>query len=197
MLSAAIFLLVFFWLPAISSAGTLAKYRGSIRDARLAVENLLAPDVEDESFEDYQKLERATLAKIRRDVPVSGQIEWQNQTFETNNQWLAETLNKFEREPVKSPKREAFLNEIAERLDAIEQKLDELENAVAAPRSKDEDKQKLAEILRREEYQKPVAAEESLFYKIYRKIMEWLEKIFHRIFDLSFCAVLRRAFPAF
>ena len=175
---AAIFLLVFFALSATISARTLAKYRGAVREAKLATQSLLAPDVEDESFGDYQKRTRATLAQIRRDIPVSERIEWQNQTFETNNQWLADRLDKFEKEPANSPKREAFLNEISERLDALEASLDELENSVAATRSKDEDKQKLAEILRREEYQKPEAAEESLFYKIYRRIMEWLDGIF-------------------
>ncbi len=177
-LSAAIFLLAFFSFSNTVSAKTLAKYRGAIREAKLAAQNLLAPDVEDESFEDYQKSERATLAQIRKNVPVSEQIEWQNQTFEANNQWLAERLDKLEKEPANSPKRAAFLNEIAERLDALEKKLDELENSVAVTRPKDEDKQKLAEILRREEYQKPEAAQESLFYRIYRKIMEWLDKIF-------------------
>ncbi len=179
--SAAIFLLVLFSLSTSTTfARTLTKYRGAVRDARLAVENILDPDGDDEAFENDAKSNRAILAQIRRDVPVSETIEWQNQTFETNNQWLAERLDKFEKEPVESPKREAYLTEIAERLSAIEDKLDELENAAAASRSKDEDKQKLAEILRREEYQKPVAEQESLFYRLYRRISEWLDKIFPR-----------------
>lgn len=177
-LLAAIFAVAFFSFSTTVSARTLAKYRGAVREARLAAQNLLAPDDEDESFGDYQTSERATVAQIRKEIPISERIEWQNQTFETNNRWLAEKLDKFEKEPANSPKRKAFLNEIIERLDALEEKLDELENSAAPPRSKDEDKQKLAEILRREEYQKPEVAQESLFYKIYRRIMEWLEKIF-------------------
>nr|MDQ3322014.1 DUF4129 domain-containing protein [Acidobacteriota bacterium] len=63
-------------------------------------------------------------------------------------------------------------------LEAIEQKLNELENPSASSRAKDEDKQKLAEILRREEYLKPEKPEESLFQKAWQKIKEWLRQMF-------------------
>ncbi len=166
--------------PLTIYAKTLAKYRGNIRSAKLSTQNLLAPDVEDESFQDYSNLERETLAQIRKDVPVSEKIEWQNTTFETNNQWLADKLDKYEKEPLDSAKRTAMLSEISERLGAIENKLYELENPPVSNRTKDEDKQKLAEILQREEYQKPEAQQESLFAKIYRKIMDWLARMFPR-----------------
>lgn len=158
-------------------AKTLTKYRGSVRDAKLSVQNLLSPDVEDESFQNYPQLERETVKKIRAEIPVSEKIEWQNATFETNNQWLSDRLDKFEKEPQNSPKRWEILTEISERLGAIEQKLYELENPPVSNRAKDEDQQKLAEILRREEYQKPEEQEESLFVRLYRKIMSWLARM--------------------
>ena len=55
-----------------------------------------------------------------------------------------------------------IITSVRERLAGVAQRIDELEKAVAAERSKDEDKQKLAEILRREEYQKPKVEDESL-----------------------------------
>ncbi|HEX8638323.1 MAG TPA: DUF4129 domain-containing protein, partial [Pyrinomonadaceae bacterium] len=61
-----------------------------------------------------------------------------------------------------------------------EEKLAELENATAADRTKDEDKQKLAEILRREEYQKPEQKEESLAQRWWRAFTDWLAEVFPR-----------------
>ena len=167
-----IFLLGFLlFLPLTIFSKTLAKYRGNIREAKLSVQNLLSPDVEDQSFQDYEELERATVTQIRADVPVSEKIEWQNSTFETNNQWLSDKLDKFEKAPPDDDKRWDILTEINERLGAIEGKLYELENPSISNRSKDEDKQKLAEILRREEYQKPEKPEESFFQKKERIIL--------------------------
>jgi hypothetical protein len=69
--------------------------------------------------------------------------------------------------------------EVREYLSAILYKLKELEQSSnATNRTKDEDKQKLAEILRREEYQKPQQKQESFFQRVTREFLEWLESIF-------------------
>jgi hypothetical protein len=120
------------------------------------------------------------LARIRHALPASQKIEWQGGTIETGNQWLAEKLDRFERDPRDSPKRAEILTEILERLDALERKAGELENSSADSRAKDEDKRKIAEILQREEYQKPEEAGESLPEKIYNRVMKLLAEIFPR-----------------
>jgi hypothetical protein len=127
---------------------------------------------------EYKDYERQSLAEIRNGLPASEKIEWQAATVETDNRWLIDKLNEFEKLPENSPKRSAILTEISEWLEAIEQKLSELENPSASGRTKDEDKQKLAEILRREEYLKPEKAGESLFEKTWRRFKEWLREIF-------------------
>jgi len=159
---------------------TLAEYRGNIKSAKLLAQNLLSPDVEDESFQGYLKLERETLSQIRALIPASEKIEWHDASIETNNQWLIDKLKKFEKESPDEPKRWDILNEISERLSALEQKFDELENPSASNRTKDEDKQKLAEILRREEYKQAEEKQESFFQKLYRKLIEWLAEILPR-----------------
>ncbi len=83
-------------LPFTISAKSLAEYRGNVRSAKISIENLLAPDDVISSYRDYLKLQRETLAQIRADVPISEKIEWQNTTFGTNNQWLADKLDKYE-----------------------------------------------------------------------------------------------------
>lgn len=137
-------------------------------------------DAEVMPAQDYLKLERETLAEIRARVPASEKIEWQDGTVETNNQWLADKLDRFEREPRASEKRFELLEEIGERLAAIEQKMTELENPPSANRTKDEDKRKLAEILQREEYQKPEEKQPSLIEKIIDRVLKWLEEMFPR-----------------
>ena len=167
-------------LPSSIFAKTLTEYRANIKSAKILTQNLLSPDNEDELFLDYLKLERETLVKIRAKIPASEKIEWQNASVETNNQWLIDTLNKFEKEPRESPKRSQILTEIIERLDALEQKFDELDNPSVQNRTKDEDKQKLAEILRREEFKQAEEKKESFFQKLYRKVIEWLAEMLPR-----------------
>ncbi len=170
----------FFMLAPVSAfAETLDRYRADVKESNALVSNLLYPDEEDESVADYGKLETESLKKIRARLPASEKVEWQGATIETDNRWLAEKLDKFE-QTADDARRQDVLTEISERLEAIELKLDELEKPSAVNRSKDEDKQKLAEILRREEYQKPAEQPPSLAEKIQKQIAEWLAKIFPR-----------------
>ena len=171
-----LFLSVFAPLSAI--AATPAQYRENVGQAKDLIIELLYPDDEEMSPAAYLKLERENLSAVRKIVPKIQRIEWRGTTIDTDNQWLNENLDKLEKEPQNSPKREQILNEIYERLDALELKLKEVENTASESRSKDEDKRKLAEILRREEFQKPEAKGESLFYKIIRKIKQWFADFF-------------------
>ncbi|HXG85234.1 MAG TPA: DUF4129 domain-containing protein [Pyrinomonadaceae bacterium] len=172
----------FFVLAAIAPAAiygkTPAEYGENIKAAKILTESLIYTDVEEMSAAERLDYERRALAEIRAAVPGNDKIDWQGAAVETNNRWLIEKLNEFEKEPENSARREAILTEVGERLEAIERKLNELENSTASNRAKDEDKQKLAEILRREEYLKPEKPEESLFQKAWRKIKEWLREMF-------------------
>ncbi len=160
------------------SAKTLTAYRADITAAKLLTANLLSPDDEDFPNGDFAAFERESVKQIRAKIPKSETVEWQNSSIETNNQWLIEKLDKFQQIPAGKSERWDVLTEVGEQLGALELKLEELENPSASDRSKDEDKQKLAEILRREEYQKPEAKQESLFEKIWRKIMQWIAEFF-------------------
>ena len=178
---AAVFLLLFFaaLAPLQVCAKSLDEYRKNVQAAKKLSVELLYPNDEDLANKDYAGFERQSVKQIRARIPASEKIQWQGAEIETDNQWLADKLNEFEKEPRNSTNREAILTEIGERLEAVEQKLKELENAASA-RTKDEDKRKLAEILRRAEYQKPAEKEESLFQKLYRRFMEWLREKFPR-----------------
>ncbi len=173
-----IFFIVF--APLSNCAATLAQYRENIGYAKDLTIELLYPDAENLSAAEYLEFKHENLSEIRKSLPKDEKIEWRETSIETDNQWLSEKLDELESETENSSKREQILTEIYERLDAIELKLDELEKPTAQTRTKDEDKQKLAEILRREEYQKPEAKTESLFQKIIRKIKQWFAEFFPR-----------------
>lgn len=158
-------------------AVSLSEYRDNISHLRGDLDSMIEPD-EDSTDADNLEFEQTVLEEFPELLPARDKVEWQNSMVEINNQWIYDALQRYKNEAPKAPKRKAILTEINERLFAIEQKLNELENPPAATRTKDEDKQKLAEILRREEYQKPEEKQESLFQKIMKKIDEWLSENF-------------------
>ena len=114
---------------------------------------------------------------VRENFPAGEKIEWYGGTAEASNEWLLQRVSDLEKE-ADDEKRLPIIREIRDYLSTIEYKLKELDQPSAAERSKDEDKQKLAEILRREEYQKPEAKEESVFTRWFREFLEWLEGVF-------------------
>jgi hypothetical protein len=176
-LAAHLFLILIFTAfaqPAI--AATLAEYRSNVdyawgyvmelrRDAAMRRSDAVS--------------DRELVARIRESLSPSERVEWEGGTVETSNQWLIARLDAFAEEP-DAAKREAILLELEERLAAISARLAELNNSAAAERTKDEDKLKLAEILRRPEYQKPEASaqEESAVQRWLREFLEWLDSLF-------------------
>lgn len=163
-------------LPA--RATTLDDYRKSLESTQRLVGQLLESVARSELGQRDVKRERDVIAQIRKELPATEKIEWQGGSVETANQWLNAKLDAFQDE-ADSTKRAVMLTGISERLAAIGKKIDELENPTVAGRSKDEDKQKLAEILRREEYQKPqIIKEQSLFQKWLGEFLAWIARVF-------------------
>jgi hypothetical protein len=161
----------------VSFAATLGEYREKIQSARDNLLFLLSHD-ESETESRMRAEEREYLAQIRKDFPLSQTVEFGGEKFEVRNEWLLGRLKQIEAEKPNSDKQQAVVNEIAERLGAIEKKLDELERQTAGNRSKDEDKQKLNEILNRPQYQKPEEPKENALQKAWREFLEWLESLF-------------------
>ena len=119
------------------------------------------------------------LIHVREKFPVTEKIEWPGGTIESSNEWLRRQVDELEQldDPIG---RSQKMIEIRQYLSTIVFKLRELDQPSTDDRTKDEDKQKLAEILRREEYQKPPVAEESAFARWLREFWDWLEKQFPR-----------------
>lgn len=168
------FLLLLFLAVAPVFGATPAEYREKVQDAEVLAEDLLFIDDEELSPTERIKHEREILAELRQSLPAE-KIEWRGSVIETDNKWLQDSLNSFEKE-TNPAKKQTILNGITERLSGIEQKINEFENPSASNRSKDEEKRKLSEILSREEYRKAEKQEESFIQKLIKKIKAWFTR---------------------
>lgn len=162
-------------------AKSLTDYQKSVRIAKDSVDELsiIFSNEDDETVQKNSEYERELVALIRENLPPNEKIEWQGSSIETNNRWLNDKLDVFVREKSAAKRLEILIN-INERLAALQEKFAELENPSLSERTKDEEKQKLAEILSREDYRKPEQQEESFLQKWWRELLEWLENIFPR-----------------
>jgi hypothetical protein len=158
----------------IVGASTLADYRERVDRARANVETL------------FQELDdtdpgRAVeiLSEIRTSLPPGEKVEWKGSNVQTDNNWLTILVNTFAATDDDLDRR-AILNEISERLTSISESVKQLEAAVSASPTKDEAKQQLADILRREEYQKPAENEKSLLQTWIDELINWLARAFPR-----------------
>ena len=160
-------------VPASIAFGvTPAEYRNDIDAAKAGIV-VLTRYLDNGSGPNEPRLVR----EVRDRLPVSQRVEWPGSSVESANQWLNARLDAFTSEP-DFDKRRQILIEIGERLTAISAAVRSVETQPADPRSKDEDKTKLAEILGREEYQKTEVAEEGFAARLLRQFLEWLSSVF-------------------
>ncbi|MBX3243258.1 MAG: DUF4129 domain-containing protein [Acidobacteria bacterium] len=119
------------------------------------------------------------IQRIREMLPAQMTVSTSSDEVTVSNRWLHTDLDAFltESDP---DRRLTILGGIDERLTALAWQLAEYENAQASERSKDEDKQKLAEILQREQFQKPSGEQKSLIERWIDRILEWLTGLFPR-----------------
>lgn len=158
-----------------ANASTLADYRSRVEASAKAADGLSAMLESDESGEEVDQYIAQTVAKLRHDLPKNEKVEIDGGEVEVSNRWLWSRLEQFDGEHNQQA-RIGIMYEITERLSAIEERI--AGSAAEPTRSKDEDKQKLSEILNREEYQKPAEQQESLIQRWIREFFEWLESLF-------------------
>ena len=156
------------------SGATPAEYKKRLDSANLLVEKMFSSAPNADSGNALR-----SIADIQRLIPPTEKIEWPGGGVETDNRWLASRLKDLSVE-IDIPKRNAIITEIGERLSALSEAAGDLDRTVNGDQTKDVDKQKLAEILKRAEYQKPETQEKSLFQKWLDAFLEWLAKIWPR-----------------
>ena len=123
--------------------------------------------------------ETGNIDEIVAPLPASEKIDWPYGSIDADNRWLREYAERYKAAQTDED-RGMILTQMSERLAAISDSIDKLNGAAEAEQTKDQDKQKLAEVLRREEYQKPQENEESLIEKWLDEFLEWLLGVFPR-----------------
>ncbi|MBA3766390.1 MAG: DUF4129 domain-containing protein [Acidobacteria bacterium] len=165
---------------------SLTEYRERIGQATIALDTLSSFD-EGMSEREASARTGSTLREVRRAVPPKLVVEWNGAPTEVNNAWLDEALKEYEKSSTppagrdealsRAGRAEERLTRITERLHALGERLDEvLMGKAGGQRSKDEEKARLASILRRSEYDK--AAQESALARLWARIKRWLRSLF-------------------
>jgi len=170
-----VFALLLITLYAVfSSARPLSEYQGHVQQAVSALDTLAQSD-EGETAEARLQRITETLAAIRTALPASEDVEWGDTSFKVDNSWLHRELEKFEKGQASEQDRSLTL--MTERLQALGNRLEEIEKAKTTNSSKAERTRKLDEILQRPEYargQKDVSALE----RLWRDLVKWLQSFF-------------------
>ncbi|MEP6925063.1 MAG: DUF4129 domain-containing protein [Pyrinomonadaceae bacterium] len=158
---------------------SLVQYRQNVHRAAIALDALQSSEVKERAISQF-----AVLREVRNLLPANQKIEIGNgETFEADNAWLETSLRDYENAPAATPatERTRFLQAAAERLGAIEDRLKELESAQSVAKTNNADKQKLDEILRRPEFQKPTQEKEkSVLESWLDALVKWLNSFSRR-----------------
>lgn len=164
-------ILIITFCAVVSSARPLSEYQRHVQQAVSALDTLAQSD-EDETADARLTRMKETLAAVRSALPATEDVEWEDTSFKIDNSWLHRELDKFEKGPVSE--QDVSLTLMTERLQALTNRLSEIEKAKPTIASKAERTKKLGEILQRPEYargQKDVSAIE----RLWRDLLKWLE----------------------
>ncbi len=164
----------------VLSAPTLADYREDIDEARSIIWDMLGELANVKQDQIPGVFDAEDIVELRALLPVSKTVATSQGDQEISHQWFHSKLDEFVTANDMN-KRAAILVGIDERLVSIETKITQLERATEdARRNKDEQKQRLAEIMTREEYQKPADKQESVFERWLASFLQWLDSLFPR-----------------
>jgi hypothetical protein len=160
-----------------ASAATLADYRHRVSAAIAVIEQLQAAyDDEDPSLREHFVI--TSVTRIREDLPARETVLLNAQSVVVDNTWLHEALQDCEKTNSTKAQRAQALARIEERLRALDERLEETQRGQPAASDKDSDKGRLAEILRRPDYNKPASAEGSALGRLWDRFLRWLFSLF-------------------
>jgi hypothetical protein len=155
-------------------ATTVSEYHKRIRQGVTALDSLVQSD-ESEDASAYERRLAETLDSLRILLPEIETVSWNGGTFKVDDTWLHQALDKYKTAAM--AEREALLKDVAERLQAIDERLAEIEKPTSgASENKTEESRKLAEILQRPEYARKVN-QESALSRLIDRFLKWLRSL--------------------
>ena len=176
-------LAVLLLISAVNSfAADVGDYQRRVDSAKAGIGMLIENVSQMEIGETPSQPNAEVFAEVRKLIPSTEKIDSPAGTVETNNQWFVDELKAAEAEQDLA-RRAVILTQLEQRLAALSVELDELQVRAESERSKDEDKQKLSEILNRPEFQRPIKEpnEESEGASWLKRFIEWIEGLFPKI----------------
>lgn len=156
-------------------AVTFEDYRHQVSRARASIQELQAAYA-DEYPSQREQFIAATIALVRAELPAQETVLLGRQTVAVDNTWLNKALNDLEEVKGDNARRAELVAQIDERLRALGERLDEMQDGKPGA-SKDDNKTRLAEILRRPEYNKQ-AEEGSALTRLLNRFLRWLSSLF-------------------
>lgn len=153
-------------------AVSLSDYHERVRRALVAVGSIST------SLHGAAAADTNVVRDVRQLLPASETILWQGGLLRVDNSWLGEALDNYERLPAGDNNRVEAMARVAERLQAIDERLSEMERQASGKTiDKEEEKARLAAILRREEYSRQ-ASEGNALTRLIKRIRDWLRSLF-------------------
>ncbi len=163
---------------------SIDQFKNSVNSSRLLIAEILQELAEAEAGISEFDHGSDDSAELRSLLPETLSVRTEYGTIEVSNVWIHKRLADFDATQ-EIAIQAVILNEIDDRLTAMSWDLEQIVAATERYRSKDEQKRKIAEILAREEFQKPTVAEESTLEKWIKKIGEWIQSLFPKQSPMS------------
>ncbi len=166
-----------------TNAATLADYRQRVDQAANAVAQLETPDYFSDRPGHRDDFIAQRIASVKNLLPPKETVVLGGQQIEVDNRWLHAALTDYEKNRNNPDRATAVVLGIRQRLHSLLQRLDELKQASTAS-DKDGSRARLAEILRRPEFDKS-ASQESAVERLWNQFLRWLSKLFPRMKPLQ------------
>jgi len=177
-----VLLLVLFWASP-SFAIPLSDYRDHVKKAVYYLDQL--KQIREAPAETQRTEFIASLVRsVREAVPRTERVQWLDTSFETDNSWLDDDLKEWEGMPPADARRARLLDRTHERLQALNERLEETARGESAQPGKDEMKGRLTAILQRSEYGTEVK-QQSALDRFIRKVLELISRLLPKTHALS------------
>ena len=154
-----------------AAAVSLSEYHDAIEQSSVGLESLLDRDGH-ESDEEYEIRFTKTIDSIRSSLPATLEVEFERQTWTSDNTWLHTALDDLQSASVEDRPRK--LSSVLEWLLALDNRVTALQTANKVEDHKGAAKQKLESILARPDYQSSSRGPTALMRMI-RDFIRWIE----------------------
>ncbi|HEV7396918.1 MAG TPA: DUF4129 domain-containing protein [Pyrinomonadaceae bacterium] len=154
---------------------TFPEYRQRVKTAIHSLQSI-NPDQKQQLSTDDPKIP-VNVQAAREALPRKETIEWQGHEFVAENGWLDDQLKDVERSDTTASARSISLQRILERLEALDERLEEVDRYQGPLANKSDARDRLSTILQRSEYARAVKEETAI-----SRILRWIEKLVARLF---------------